>query len=405
MATHLILEIQTGPALEIGDSWRKVFAANGGRIGRSLDCEWVLSNRYISRHHASIACVKGVFYIESVGANGVALNEPRQRVARRVRRALRDGDRIFLDKYEIKVSVTDDSREPICGDDATPLQMRDWEGWEPAPDNVVDFPLLTDAARAKSPLVAAAGSAALTLPRDLSETGLTNPVPLLDLEQPVLRQLALEPPAAADPGVTPAMGALTFDSQSFFKGLGLTAAAIPADKAFMLGQVVRTVVEALMDVLRDRTGFRAQLPLPGSRPEASSRTPLLLDVVEAEGIAALLRAAEGPGAPLEALEDALDDLRFHQLAMLAGMHAAFQRMTSWFDPVKLIEQCDRGHPAGLARLGAKRRYWDRYVSVFEQAVVSADGDLRRRFGEEFSAAYERQLADLKSSRVRAASGG
>ena len=41
--------------------------------------------------------------------------------------------------------------------------------------------------------------------------------------------------------------------------------------------------------------------------------------------------------PVDAFEDAFDDLRYHQLAMLAGMRVAFESMLAQFDPDRLRE--------------------------------------------------------------------
>ncbi len=107
MALKLILQVTDGQKLEVGDPQRIVFGAAGGRIGRSLECDWVLSSRYVSRHHATVSCAGGVFHIESLGDNGVALNDSQQRLPKRERCALNNGDRLFIDEYEILVTVLD----------------------------------------------------------------------------------------------------------------------------------------------------------------------------------------------------------------------------------------------------------------------------------------------------------
>jgi type VI secretion system FHA domain protein len=429
MALHLILEIHGGPEPEIGDPWRQVFDVTGGRIGRALDCEWVLSNRHISRYHARISHADGVFYIESIGVNGVAVNDPQAMMPRRTRFALQNGDRLFLDKHEIRVAIADDSRQAVPSDETRPAPLPSWDTLEPAQvDNVLEFPLYPNVDKPKSrgspaavpaKQVQTAGispspraqdtaseveaSLAVTIPQEWEKTGLTNPMPRLGLgaDRP-------SPPAAL-PGTTgfPAIAKATasdsdFDIGAFLKGAGLAPQAVPAGKASMLGQIVRTVVQGLIDVLRARAEFRSQLHLERTSTQASPNNPLRSAGRAEDALATLLRPTEvGVLSPLEALEDALNELRFHQLAMLAGMHFGFQSVTKRFDPHKLIEQCDRGHTGGLARFGAKGRYWDRYVNLFEQVAANPDGGLRRQYVEAFSEAYERQLEDLKRSRVPA----
>jgi len=50
---NLILELM-GPAPSPASVRRKVFGTDGGRIGRAVDCDWVLASPYISRHHATV---------------------------------------------------------------------------------------------------------------------------------------------------------------------------------------------------------------------------------------------------------------------------------------------------------------------------------------------------------------
>ena len=52
--------------------------------------------------------------------------------------------------------------------------------------------------------------------------------------------------------------------------------------------------------------------------------------------------------PVEAFEDAFDDLRDHQLAMLAGMRVAFDSMLAEFDPDRL---------AGAVRSAVEAKSW------------------------------------------------
>ncbi|HEY8509563.1 MAG TPA: FHA domain-containing protein, partial [Steroidobacteraceae bacterium] len=102
---NLTLEVVSQNGQSLGAGRRKVFGPEGGRIGRSPDCDWVIPNPYVSRHHATIRCISGTFYIESTGENGVAIGNPNAMLPRQERHPLRNGDRVFIDEYEIVVSV------------------------------------------------------------------------------------------------------------------------------------------------------------------------------------------------------------------------------------------------------------------------------------------------------------
>lgn len=401
MALYLILEVQGGAELEVGDPPRKVFDVTGGRIGRELDCEWVLSSRFLSRHHATISHADGVFFIESVGTNGVAVNDPKARMPRHARCALLSGDRLFVDDYEIGVTVADDAKQSVNCDDSRPVRLPSWDPLEPGQnDRVAGILPLARVGRLQSP-----ASSANTMPqeREATEaTGLTNP-----LRQREVWGELVSPPAgqraAAASRIPPEIAATDahFDVAAFLKGAGLAQQDVPAGQAALLGQIVRSVVQGIIDVLRERAVFRSQVHLARASSQPSPENPLRVAGEAENAVAALLRpAAPGNLSPLEALEDALDELRCHQLAMLAGMHSGFRTVNRCFDPQNLVEECDRSHARGLAHFGAKARYWDRYVDLFKEVVVHPDGALRRHYEEAFSEAYERQLEDLKRMRGR-----
>ena len=99
-------------------------------------------------------------------------------------------------------------------------------------------------------------------------------------------------------------------------------------------------------------------------------------------------------APVAAFEDAFDDLRNHQIAMLAGMREAFESMLAEFDPDRLQEEFDRRLNKGL--VPAKLRYWDLYRERRQDIVKDPEASFRKLFGDEFARAYEEQLKELKA---------
>src|SRR5215469_4071842 len=105
----LTLEVQGPEARKLGAASRKVFDTQGGTIGRQADNSWVLPDRYVSGHHARIRFANGTYYVEDTSSNGVFLNAPDARLPRNQPQALKNGDRIYIDAYEIRVSITPDA--------------------------------------------------------------------------------------------------------------------------------------------------------------------------------------------------------------------------------------------------------------------------------------------------------
>ncbi len=96
-----------------------------------------------------------------------------------------------------------------------------------------------------------------------------------------------------------------------------------------------------------------------------------------------------------AFQDAFEDIRCHQMAMLAGVRAGFEALLMHFNPDRYEHEVDGGKRAAF---GAKGRYWDKYRDNFEGLMKNPDDSFRRLFGDEFARAYEEQLGRLKGSR-------
>lgn len=103
--TTLRLEIVGPQAAALGASAAKVFGTAGGTIGRVSDNDWVLPDPYISSRHARIHWRNGQFLIEDTSSNGVFINAPDRRLGRGQMHPLQGGDRIFIDAYEIRVTL------------------------------------------------------------------------------------------------------------------------------------------------------------------------------------------------------------------------------------------------------------------------------------------------------------
>lgn len=117
--TTLRLEIVGPQAAALGASAAKIFGTAGGTIGRVSDNDWVLPDPYISSRHARIHWRNGQFLIEDTSSNGVFINAPDRRLGRGQMHPLQGGDRIFIDAYEIRVTLaaaaaTQESASPLA---------------------------------------------------------------------------------------------------------------------------------------------------------------------------------------------------------------------------------------------------------------------------------------------------
>ena len=118
----LTLDI-TGPqAGTLGSGGRKAFHDAGGTIGRLPKNDVVLADSYVSATHAVIQYKGGVFYIEDRSTNGIFINSPDNRLEKGIPYALKSGDLILIEPYEIRASIggTAQPAAPSTFDDLFP---------------------------------------------------------------------------------------------------------------------------------------------------------------------------------------------------------------------------------------------------------------------------------------------
>jgi type VI secretion system FHA domain protein len=501
----LILDIAS-PQPATGSVSRQSFHEDGGTIGREKTNTWVLPHAKVSGRHAAISYRDGVYYIEDMSRNGVCLNLPTNRLERGRRYALNSGDRIVIDPYEIRVSITRerpagaidrevhvDLPDPFGTDDplaphpirssgldtpaedipgqpldpfellgltpveqaaprsapnAADLERGPVEEWHYQPPPVVSAPssaavaqaadsmtippgydpMAPDPAPALAP-VSRAASIQTPAPVSVSPPALETPnlasgrstfpespgmmpagasFPPSDrpaLEEDPFRSRTfnrdLAPPQNPRPGAqrepvapTPDQSCVA-DFAAVMEGAGLDPGDVTPEMARAFGQILRIVVTGVMDVMRSRQQIKDEFRMQITRVKLTENNPLKFSANVDDALHNLL-VKRNPAymSAVEAFEDAFTDLRHHQIAMLAGMRAAFESMLAEFDPDRLQEAFDRQMNKGL--VPAKLRYWDLFRERRHDIVTDPEASFKRLFGEAFARAYEDQLRDLKA---------
>lgn len=553
----LTLEVISANGDMLGSNRRKTVGPEGAQIGRSKESDWVINDQYISRTHARVRYVNGAFYIEGLGRNPLALNDPEQTIPNNEPHLLRSGDRFFLDQYEIKVSVSsgqapaqiigdpfavEAARSPASVPQAWDVGIVDGEaegasnldplaalgGSAPRkqaplpPVNIHQGSVLEDSYRAPMPMSSGPMSSGPTrpvsanpgpvapaaiiptpagaggkIPDAWDRSGFTqmgqqpqSPAPpprrpapaapplrtpaspdagvnraelpddsipdtwdkarMTRLEPPPAPPTALstsktpsarvpptpqpfhEPvhetapktlekprppappshtirrpaePAAAPPvrtsgepaAATSAAGSLNLED--LLHAAGVPATQMSPEMASELGQVLRIVVQGLMEVLQSRAEIKSQLRMSMTRMQASENNPLKFSPnVEAALHTLLVERNRGYLPTTRAFQEALTDIRNHQIAVLQGIRTAFDAMLEHFDPEKLEAEIERqSKRGGLLNLGGKGRFRDYYVEQFASMTRDPDESFRRLFGEYFAQAYEEQMDRLKAT--------
>jgi type VI secretion system FHA domain protein len=189
-----------------------------------------------------------------------------------------------------------------------------------------------------------------------------------------------------------------FDLPAFLRGAGIDPNTLSPEMAGTLGRMLRAAVQGLIEALQTRADFRDQFRLPVTRVKKSENNPLKFAVDADDAWVSLLRKrADRYLGPLDAMDDAYDDIRTHHLAMVVGMQAGFESVLNRFNPKTLVQEFDkRSRRSALWPVPASMRYWRQYVDLFENLTVGEpQATFRRLFGDEFAHAYERYLETAK----------
>ena len=99
---------------------------------------------------------------------------------------------------------------------------------------------------------------------------------------------------------------------------------------------------------------------------------------------------------VQAIQDACDVLRVHEIALMAGMRAAFQGALKRFQPQLIEREADK--QKGAFALNKKAKLWDTFVVHHEKLTHDAEDDLLKVFGKELLGTYMAQVRRLRSGR-------
>ncbi|HEU4601841.1 MAG TPA: type VI secretion system-associated FHA domain protein TagH, partial [Steroidobacteraceae bacterium] len=216
---------------------------------------------------------------------------------------------------------------------------------------------------------------------------------------------ATRPAASAIPiarARTDAEAATATQLQALLDAAGIAGLEPTPEAALVLGEVLRTAVGGVMEVLRARERMKDELRLRGTTFKAAHNNPLKFSANTDDAFHNLLVKRNAAYLePADAFEDAFDDLRDHQNAIMSAMRLAFEAMLAQFDPERLQEDFDRQIRKGsILGVPAKLRYWDLYRDKYAALTRDADASFRTLFCDEFAKAYEEQLARAKVSRSK-----
>ncbi len=215
-----------------------------------------------------------------------------------------------------------------------------------------------------------------------------------------------QPASTPAPSAQPAPGGAASDNpviQALMRGLGLTELnnkRSAEEIAELAGAMLREATGGTMSVLMARAMTKRESRLEMTMIASQANNPLkFFPDADSALMQMMNNAMPGYMAPARAFGNAFDDLKAHELAIMAGMRAALQGVLTRFDPQSIEARLQV--PTVMDKMMAanrKAKMWDRLVELYTQMASEADDDFQRLFGEAFGHAYEEQIQRLRQAR-------
>ena len=191
--------------------------------------------------------------------------------------------------------------------------------------------------------------------------------------------------------------------QALMRGMGLAELnnkRSAEEIAELAGAMLREATSGTMGVLMARAMTKRESRLEMTMISSQANNPLKF-FPDADSALMQMMNASMPGymAPLRAYGNAFDDLKAHELAIMAGMRAALAGVLQRFDPAAIEQRLQV--PTVMDKMlsaNRKAKMWDRLVELYGQMALEADDDFQRLFGETFGDAYEEQIERLHQGR-------
>lgn len=151
-----------------------------------------------------------------------------------------------------------------------------------------------------------------------------------------------------------------------------------------VGTLFRSLTEGLMEVLRARAEMKSEFRVAMTTIRSLDNNPLKFNP-DVESVMKLMMAPKNPAFidANEAVKEGFRDIKFHQMAMTAGIQASLAEILFRFNP----ESFEKMIGEGLV-FQKKARFWELYCEKYPELKTRA---VEEFFGDEFAEAYEKQM--------------
>ena len=167
----------------------------------------------------------------------------------------------------------------------------------------------------------------------------------------------------------------------------------------LAGEVMREMVTGLMQVLGSRSSIKNEFRMNVTTIQPVENNPLKFSANVDDALENMfIKQGNAYKKPVEAVREGFEGIAEHQVAILAGIRAAFKGVIERFDPVLLENRFAKQNKGGLIPGSQKAKNWDLYNEYYNDLAGDIDKSFQYLFGDDFVNAYEEQLSQLAIAR-------
>jgi type VI secretion system protein len=188
--------------------------------------------------------------------------------------------------------------------------------------------------------------------------------------------------------------------RAFFDGAGIpdavSAASDDLRRLREFGEQFREMAAGLRDLVNARAMTKSGLRLPQTAIAAQNNNPFKFSV-DLEQLLTALLAPNRPGysRPVPAIRQAIDDLKEHDLALIAATQQALAAVLAELAPEVLQRHAENAGVLANVLPGARKAaWWDAFEQAYRRAAEGVEADLPGGFQRLFAEAYGEQVRKL-----------
>ena len=219
-------------------------------------------------------------------------------------------------------------------------------------------------------------------------------------------------PSAASLQVNPASGTVMGQGQSanqaelvaaMMEGLGAEVVlddGLTEEFMYRLGSLVRESVQGTIELLQARAASKREVKASSTVIMERNNNPLKFCPDSKVAMLYLLSGKLNPSfmPPMLAMRDAINDLKSHQVGVMAGTRAALEGVIARFEPEQLESRLSKKGVMDSIIPGARKaKLWDVYTQMYTEIAEEVSDDFHAIFGRAFLQAYEEQTELLKKN--------